>query len=60
MNVGINDKILCYLSPAATRAVEELKTLGLDQDLAVGVLERLWPEKDIYSISEEDEDRDTQ
>lgn len=50
MQPGINDKILCYLSEEANSAVATMVKLGLDQDLAISVLEQLWKEEDIYDI----------
>jgi hypothetical protein len=48
----VNEKILCYLTPDAHHAVEELVGVGLDQDLAFAVLESLWPEDAIYDVPE--------
>jgi hypothetical protein len=50
MKPGLNDKILCYLTDNANNAVEELTKLGLDQDLALSVLEQLWDEESIYEL----------
>jgi hypothetical protein len=51
----VNDKILCYLTQAADQAVQELIAVGLDRDLALAVLEQLWPEDAIYEIPGQDD-----
>lgn len=49
----INSKTECYLSPMAQKAVDELvRVRGLDRDLAIGVLEEIWPEEMIYQLEE--------
>jgi hypothetical protein len=47
-------KTLCYLRPQAAVALAALEEAGLDTDLALAVLERLWKEGDIYAIEEDD------
>jgi hypothetical protein len=51
---GLNDKLLCYLTDEAAEKVAMLTALGLDQDLAISVLEQLWKEEEIYAIQESD------
>lgn len=46
----LNTQLLCYLTPGAIRAVSELQAAGLDPDLALAVLEQLWPEEDVFSL----------
>jgi hypothetical protein len=46
----MNDKIWCYLTAEADKAVKGMIGLGLDADLALSVLEQLWPEQAIYDI----------
>lgn len=46
----LNEKIWCYLTADASKAMKELIGIGLDEDLALAVLERLWPEDAIYDI----------
>jgi hypothetical protein len=50
----VNAQLLCYLQPQAQLAMSTLIEAGLDQDLALAVLERLWKEGDIYAIEEDD------
>lgn len=50
---ALNQKIICYLSEDANRAIAELASLGMDEDLALAVLEQLWPESAIYDIPNE-------
>jgi hypothetical protein len=50
MKPGLNDKILCYLTAEADTALKQLCLLGLDQDLALSVLEQLWKEEDVYEL----------
>lgn len=50
----INDKVLCYLSPAAQQAYEVLTNkYGLDSDLAVEFLEGVMPDNEMYIIPED-------
>jgi hypothetical protein len=52
MTLEINRQILCYLTPEAQKAINDLVTVvKLDHDLALAVLEQLWPEGDIYDLS---------
>lgn len=53
MKPGINDKYLWALTAAAEVAVIQMVSIGLDRDLAVGVLEQLWPEEDIWELDDE-------
>lgn len=46
----MNEKILCYLTEDANKALHALMECGIDQDLALPLLERLWPESAIYDI----------
>lgn len=47
----------CYLTPKAEAAMQDLANAGItDKDLALEVLERLWPDTAIYSLEEEGED----
>ncbi len=50
----INEKILCYLTEDAAKAVSEMVESGIDQDLAVSILEQLWDEQSIYDIPARD------
>lgn len=53
----INAKTECYLSPMAQEAVDAMvEAQGMDRDLAIGVLEQLWPETAIYQLEDEEED----
>lgn len=52
----LNDQLQCYLTEDAQQAIAELCDAGLDQDLALSVLEKLWPEAAIYELPEEEED----
>lgn len=53
MNPSLNQKILCYLTPRATEAIEVIQEAGIkDQDLALSVLEKLWPESEIFETSD--------
>jgi hypothetical protein len=47
---GLNDKILCYLTPEANAALKEMVAAGFDQDLALSILEQLWPEESIFEL----------
>lgn len=48
----LTDKELCYFTTDAKMALTKLKTeFNLDQDLAVAVLETLWPEEHIYDLT---------
>jgi hypothetical protein len=47
---GINDKYLWALTPEAERAVKEMVAAGVDRDLAIGVLEQLWSEQEIWEL----------
>jgi hypothetical protein len=49
----LNENILCYLTPEANKALIELKNVGLDEDLALNVLEKIWPESAIYELPSE-------
>lgn len=53
MKKAINEKIFCYLTPEADKAVAELMAIGLDVDLALAVLEKLWPEAAIFELGDE-------
>jgi hypothetical protein len=46
----MNDKILCYLTDNAALVVSTMVECGLDQDLALSMLEQLWSEEDIYDL----------
>lgn len=46
----MNEKIWCYLTAEASAAMRVMKTAGLDEDLALSVLEQLWREDEIYDI----------
>lgn len=47
----MNEKILCYLTPQAMKAMYWLiEEYGLDKDLAIAVLEELVPEDQIYEL----------
>ena len=48
----IHESYLAYLTPKAMVAIELLKKIGLDSDLAVSVLEVLWREQDVYELEE--------
>jgi hypothetical protein len=50
---SLNEKIECYFTPEAARAIDELQAVGLDRDLAVSVLETLWTEEAIYDLEGE-------
>lgn len=50
---ALNEKILCYLTLEANKAIAELMSIGLDEDLALSVLERIWPESAIYELESE-------
>lgn len=46
----LNEKIECYFTPDARKALSELERAGFEKDLAVAVLEQLWTEEAIYDI----------
>jgi hypothetical protein len=48
----INQQILCYLSPEARQAVSKLEEVGLDTDLAIGVVESLYPDNVIFQLED--------
>lgn len=48
--MSLNAPIWCYLTADALKAVGVLMAHGMDGDLALAVLERCWPEKEIYDI----------
>ena len=51
----MNDKILCYLTADAHRAIDMMVGVGLDRDLALSVLEQIWDENDIYELPAREE-----
>lgn len=55
---GLNDTILCYLTPEAQKAVQLMVDAGLDRDLAVGVLEQLWKDSEIFELPEDEANGD--
>jgi len=52
---GINDKLLWALTEKAQGAVALMQARGMDRDLAVAVLEQIWPEGEIYELPSDDE-----
>lgn len=50
MSLSINRKMSCYLTEDANKALVEIVAIVKDDDLALAVLEKLWPEEAIYSI----------
>lgn len=52
---GLNEKILCYLTDEAVEALRIMTDAGVDADLAVSVLEQLWPETAIYELPDDSE-----
>jgi hypothetical protein len=50
---------LCYLTDDAQEGLRVLQDAGIeDLDLALAVLERLWPDVQIYSLPEEEPGHD--
>ena len=48
---SIYAKTECYLSPIAERAVDQLvRECEMDRDLAISVLEQIWPDEIIYEL----------
>lgn len=52
-NKHIYSSTECYLSPLAKQAIDELMIQGMDKDLAINLLEQVWPESAIYDLGEE-------
>lgn len=52
----MNSKHLCYLTAKANAALEEMRAAGLDEDVAVALLEQLLPEQEIYELEALSED----
>lgn len=50
MSKSIYSQTLCYLTEEAQEAVKRLMDTGLDEDLAISVLEQLWAEDEIYEL----------
>jgi Holliday junction resolvasome RuvABC DNA-binding subunit len=50
--VELNAKIKCYLTPQAQEAIEALVNLGLDEDLAIAVLEKFCEEEEVFDLGE--------
>lgn len=46
----INKQITCYLTPAALQVINHMVDRGMDEDLAITLLETVWPENAIYEI----------
>lgn len=55
---SLNQKTLCYLTEDANSAVTAMVAGGLDQDLAIALLESVWPEEDIYALEEDEVPRE--
>lgn len=51
-----NSLMLCYLTEPAQIAMRELVAVGLDEDLALVMLEQAWPECDLYQIESDSRD----
>lgn len=54
-----NAQILCYLTPEARLQLEVLKAQGVDEDLALTLLEQLVPESQLFDIDAEDSSHGT-
>lgn len=51
----INAKTQCYLSPMAEAAVANLvDRWKFDRDLAIAVLEEIWPDTAIYQLEDDE------
>jgi hypothetical protein len=54
MSMTINAKIRCYLTAPANDALNLLLQSGIaDEDLALAVLEKIWPEDKIFNMDDE-------
>jgi hypothetical protein len=51
--IRVNSLMLCYLTPEARNALNSLKDKGVDEDLALTLLETLLPESDVYHIEDD-------
>lgn len=51
----LHANIECYMTPKARETLEKLTAIGLDQDLAWTILERLCPEEQLYELPSEDD-----
>ena len=56
--MDLNRKIRCYLTNSADEAIDVLLASGIkDEDLALAVLEKLWPEEAIYELEDSGDER---
>ena len=56
--MDLNRKIRCYLTAQADEAINVLLASGIqDEDLALAVLEKLWPEAEIFDLEGEANER---
>ena len=51
--MSLNKKIICYLTTDAQDALEALKATGLDEDVAMSILEIALPEHELYELPDE-------
>lgn len=52
----LNRDVEWALSENARSAVTMMVEYGMDADLALAILERVWPEREIYNLPDESED----
>lgn len=45
----------CYLTLEARALVEELKTIGIDEDLAITMVEQSGPEEAVFDLEQDPE-----
>lgn len=56
-NKDLNEKVLWALSDRAADMVKKLKVeFDMDTDLALAILERIWPESWVYNLPEDEEE----
>ena len=55
-NLELNKNVEWALSENARCAVTMMVEYGMDADLALAILERVWPEREIYNLPDESED----
>jgi hypothetical protein len=51
---NLNDKIMWAVTDKARNTVQRLVKMGMDADLALNILERIWPESWVYNLPDED------
>ncbi len=51
----LNQKMLWALTPEAVQHLKDLEAVGIDEDLAIALIEKLVPEEAIYNLEADDE-----